>query len=213
MHQLLRLAAITLVLLLVATPAHAGMLALEFQGVTWLDSSINGTPIAFGTSYTIQVDFDPATQTPIEQGAAFYTATSIDITVGGTSYTVTNLSDFYMALIDATNPTYPGIYDPTFGDNSNSTGFGPSYTTATPAFSATDPTPTVFSGYSAADSFGNYATFSTDAGTLNLTYDADAGVNASISSVPEPSSLALCVIGGSIGLVVAWRRRQGPACV
>jgi hypothetical protein len=36
-------------------------------------------------------------------------------------------------------------------------------------------------------------------------------IGASINSVPEPSSLALFGIGGSIGLVVAWRRRKRAA--
>ena len=210
MRQSLRLDAITLVLLLATTPAHAGLLALDFQGVAWAGSSLNGTPIG-GTSFTVQVDFDPTTQTPIEQGAAFYAVTSIDVTVGGTSYAVTNLSDFSMALIDATNPTYPGIYDPGFYNSSDNSGFSPSYTTATPALSATDPTPTVFSGYSAADSFGNYATFSTADGPLILLYDINVGIDASINSVPEPSSLFLCGIGGSIGLVVARRHRKRAA--
>jgi PEP-CTERM motif len=206
-RPLIEAAAITLVLLLAATPAHAGLLALDFQGVAWADSSLNGTPIG-GTSFTVQIDFDPTTITPIEQGAAFYAVTSIDVAVGGTTYMVTNLSDFSMALIDATNPTYPGIYDPGFYNSSDNSGFSPSYTTATPAFSATDPTPTVFSGYSAADSFGNYATFSTADGPLILIYDNNVGIDASINSVPEPSSLAFCGIGVSIGLMVAWRRRQ-----
>jgi hypothetical protein len=85
---------------------------------------------------------------------------------------------------------------------------GPAYTTATPAFSAADPAPTVFSGYAGSQSFGNVLQFSTSAGPLILSFDLDVGVGASINSVPEPSSLALGGIGGSIGLVVAWRRRK-----
>jgi len=184
MRQLLRVAAMTFVLSFAVTPAHAGLLALDFQGIADPGSSLNGASID-GTDFTVQVDFNPATQVPVEQGAAFYTVMSIDVTLGGVSYTVTNVSDFYMALIDATNPTYPGIYDPTFGISSNASGFGPSYTMATPTFSATDPTPTVVSGYSAADSFGNYATFSTNAGPLVLLYNYYGGVSASIVSVPS----------------------------
>jgi hypothetical protein len=207
MRQLFRLAAITFVLPLVATPSHAGLLALDFYGIADPGSSLNGTSIA-GTAFFIQVDFDPATQTPIEQGAAFYAVTSIDVTVGGTSYSVTNLSDFSMSLVDATNPSIPGTYNLAFYNSSDNSGFGPSYTAATPAFSATDPTPTVFSGYSEPDSFGNYATFSTDAGPLTLIYNDYGGVSTSINSVPEPSSLVLFGISGSIGLAAAWMRRK-----
>jgi PEP-CTERM motif len=212
MRQLLRLAAITLVLLLATTPAHAGMLlALDFQGVTWVDSSIGGTPIDFGTSYTIQADFDPTTATILGQGVASYAVTSIAVTVGGTSYSVTDLSDFSIFLIDATNPYYPGLYNPSLSNNSDSTGFDPAYTMATPASSATDPTPTVFSGYDAEGPVGNIVDFSTGAGPLTLTFDIYSGIDTSINSVPEPSSLVLSGIGGAIGLVVAWRRRKRAA--
>jgi PEP-CTERM motif len=211
MRQLLRLAAITLVLFLAATPAHAGLLALDFQGEAWAFSSLDGTPIDFGTSYTIQADFDPATETFFSQGVASYAVASIAVTVGGTSYSVTDLSDFTIFLIDATNQYYPGLYNPSLSNNSDSTGFSPVYTTATPISSATDPTPTVFSGYDAAGPVGNIVDFSTDAGPLSLTFDIYGGVDASINSVPEPSSLVLCGIGGSIGLVVAWRRRKRAA--
>jgi hypothetical protein len=85
------------------------------------------------------------------------------------------------------------------------------YTTATPAFSAADPDPTVFSGYAPSQQFGNALELSTAAGPLILTFDINVGVDASINSVPEPSSLVLCGIGGSIGLVGAWRRRQRAA--
>jgi hypothetical protein len=213
MRQLLRLAAITFVMSLAATPAQAGLLALDLQGVTWIGSSLNGTPIDFGTSFTIQADFDPATGTSYGQGAAAYAPTSINVTVGSTSYTVTNLSDLSVFLIDATNPYYLG-YDYPALDNVSNPMFGEIagvYTTATPAFSAADPTPTVFSGYSPSQQFGNALELSTAAGPLILSFDISVGVDASINSVPEPSSLVLCGIGGSIGLVVAWRRRKRAA--
>jgi hypothetical protein len=212
MRHLLRLAAITLILLLAVTPARAGQLALDFQGVAWLESSIGGTPIVLD-SFTIQADFDPTTGTSYGQGAAGYAPTSIDVTVGSTSYTVTNLSDLSVFLIDATNPYYLGFDYPAL-DNVSNPMFGEIagvYTTATPAFSAADPTPTVFSGYSPSQQFGNALELSTAAGPLILSFDISVGVDASINSVPEPSSLVLCGIGGSIGLVVTWRRRKRAA--
>jgi hypothetical protein len=109
MRQLLRLAAITLVLFLARTPAHAGLLALEFQGVAAPPSSLGSTSFV-GDSFTIQADFDPTTGTTIQQGVVSYPVTSIDITVGGTSHTVTDPSDFTVFLIDATNTVTPGIY-------------------------------------------------------------------------------------------------------
>lgn len=143
-----------------------------------------------------------------------YAATSLAVTVGGTSYKVTDPGDFTLTPVDATNSVVPGYYYPLLDNDSGNTQFnepGPAYTTATPAFSAADPTPTVFSGYAGSQSFGNILEFSTAAGPLILSFDLDLGVDASITSVPEPSSLALCGIGGSIGLGVARRRRKRVA--
>ena len=216
MRQLLRLATVTLVLFLAAAPAHAGLLALEFQGVTFehFEGTPAGPPIANGTSFNVQADFDTTTGNTLQQGVVAYAVTSLVLTGGGTSYMVTDPSDYSVTLVDATNTVIPGFYYPLLDNNSGDTQvneIGPAYTMATPAFSATDPTPTVFSGYSQSQSFGNILTFSTAAGPVTLEVPIGLGVSASINSVPEPSSLALCGIGGSIGLAVARRRRKRVA--
>jgi hypothetical protein len=213
MRQLLRLATVTLVLLLAAVPAHAGLLALEFQGVIseHFEGTPAGPPIANGTSFNVQADFDTTTGTTIQPAVVAYAVTSLVLTGGGMSYTVTDPSDYSLTLVDATNTVVPGFYLPILDNNSGDTQLdelSPAYTTATPAFSATDPTPTVFSGYTGSQAFGNVLEFSTAAGPITLEFFLDVGVGASINSVPEPSSLVLCGIGGSIGLVVAWRRRN-----
>ncbi len=214
MRQLLRLAAITLVLLLAATPANAGLLALDFQGATFVhfEGSPAGPPIANGTSFNVQADFDTTTGTTLQQAVVAYAVTSVVLTGGGTSYTVTDPSDYSLTLVDATNTVVPGFYFPLLDNNSGDTQFtelGPAYTTATPTFSATDPTPTVFSGYTGSQSFGNILTFSTAAGPVTLYFDLNVGVGASINSVPEPSSLVLAGTAALAGLGLHSRRRRG----
>ena len=216
MRQLLRLATMTAVLLLAATPAHAGLLALDFQGATFVhfEGSPAGPPIPNGTSFNIQADFETTTGATLQPAVVAYEVTSLVLTGGGTSYTVTDPSDYSVTLVDATNTVVPGFYFPLLDNHSGDTQFtelGPAYTTATPAFSASDPTPTVFSGYTGSQAFGNILEFSTAAGPIILFFDLGVGVGASINAVPEPSSLALCGIGGSISLVVAWRRRKQAA--
>jgi hypothetical protein len=93
MHQLLRLAAITLVLFLAKTPAHAGLLALDFQGVAAPPSSLGSTSFV-GDSFTVQADFDPTKGNNLKQGVASYAVTSLAVTVGGTPYSVTDPSDY-----------------------------------------------------------------------------------------------------------------------
>jgi PEP-CTERM motif len=216
MRQLLRLATVALVLLFAAAPAHAGLLALDFQGVTFehFEGTPAGPPIANGTSFNVQADFDSTTGTTIQPAVVAYAVTSLVLTGGGMSYAVTDPSDYSLTLVDATNTVVPGFYLPILDNNSGDTQLdelSPAYTTATPAFSATDPTPTVFSGYTGSQAFGNVLEFSTAAGPITVEFFLDVGVGASINSVPEPSSLTLCGIGCSIGLVVAWRRRKRAA--
>jgi hypothetical protein len=216
MRQLLRLATITLVLSRAATPAHAGLLALDFQGAIPInvEGLPPGPPIAPGTLFNIQADFDPTTGTTLDPAVVSYAVTSVVLIGGSMSYTVTDPRDYDVTLIDATNAFVPGFYLPLLDNNSGTTlldEIGPAYSTATPAFSAADPIPTAFSGFTGSQSFGNVLTFSTAAGPITLFFSFDGGIGASIESVPEPSSLALCGIAVSIGLVVTWRRRKRAA--
>ena len=146
MHQLLRLAVMTLVLLLAATPAHAGLLALDFQGATFIhfQGMPPGPPIANGTSFNIQADFDTTTASTLQPGVVAYAVTSVILTGGGTSYTVTDPSDYSVTLVDARNAVVPGFYYPLLDNNSGNTQFteiGPAYTAATPAFRRGGPHP------------------------------------------------------------------------
>jgi MYXO-CTERM domain-containing protein len=211
MRQLLRLATVTLVLLLAAAPAHAGLLAIDFQGVTFehFEGTPAGPPIANGTSFNVQADFDTTTGTTLDPGVVSYAVTSVVLTGGGMSYTVTDPSDYSLTLVDATNTVVPGFYLPILDNNSGDTQLdelSPAYTTATPAFSAADPTPTVFSGFTGSQSFGNVLDFSTAAGPITLEFFLDVGVGASINAVPEPSSWVMGA-AGFLGLI-AYRRRR-----
>ena len=211
MRQLLRLATVTLFLLLAAAPAHAGLLAIDFQGVTFehFEGTPAGPPIANGTSFNVQADFDTTTGTTLDPGVVSYVVTSVVLTGGGMSYTVIDPGDYSLTLVDATNTVVPGFYLPILDNNSGDTQLdelSPAYTTATPAFSAADPTPTVFSGFTGSQSFGNVLDFSTAAGSITLEFFLDVGVGASINAVPEPSSWVMGA-AGFLGLI-AYRRRR-----
>jgi hypothetical protein len=152
-------------------PAHAGPLSLDFQGSTFVhfEGSPAGPPIANGTRFDVQADFDPTTGTILQQGVAAYAVTALVLIGGGTSYTATDPSDYFVTLVDDTNTVAPGFYYPLLDNNSGDTQFdelGPAYTAATTAFSATDPTPTVFSGYMGSQAFGNILELSTAAGPI-----------------------------------------------
>jgi hypothetical protein len=186
-------------------------LALNIDGVTAVGSSLAGNPISPGTSFEVQAIF-PNTPYGTGTGVGSYVPTSITAVVGGTSYSVSTLSNFYVELID---PAYGyGFQYVSILENATQA-FEPEYTTATPALDATAATPTVFSGYYGSDTSGGSTslTMSTAAGDLTLVYSAVAGVSSSITNpsaaVPEPSSLYIAVPGGLavVGIALIRRRR------
>lgn len=190
-------------------------LVLNFDGVTAAGSSLAGNPISPGTSFEVQATF-PNTPVGTVTGEGLYVPTSITAVVGGTSYSVSTLSNFYVQLID---PAYGhGFQYISILENATQA-FEPEYTTATPALDATAATPTVFSGYYGSDTSGGSTslTMSTAAGDLTLVYNAVAGVSSSITNsttaVPEPSSLHLAVLGGLAGVGIALIRRRRAVAV
>jgi hypothetical protein len=209
MRRLLGFTLAALLFSIAGAPAQAGLLVLDFQGVTSTSSSLGSTPITPGTSYEVQATFDTATGTFYPNVKQYsYLPTSITATVGGTSYTVTDPGDFFVVLVGPINPQFPGLYLAGLLNNLDLSFFAPDYTTATPSLDISAPTPTVFSGYHG--SLRHELNFSTTAGSLSLDYDPTVGINTSIigvSTVPEPSSLLMTSVGGLMALGI-WRRRR-----
>ena len=112
---------------------------------------------------------------------------------------MTGLRDGSIFLINATIQDFPGLYYPGQDQARVSRAFQPDGS----ALSGRKARPTYL--------FGNILTFSIAAGYLTPRFHGTGGVDTSINSVPEPSSLVLCGIGGPIGLVVACRRRKRAA--
>jgi hypothetical protein len=192
-------------------------LALNLDGVTDVGSSLAGNPISPGTSFEVQAIF-PNTPVGTITGEGLYMPTSITAVVGGTSYSVSTLSNFYVQLID---PAYGHGFQYISVLENATQAFEPEYTTATPALDATAATPTVFSGYYGSDTSGGSTslTMSTAAGDLTLVYNAAVGVSSSITNsvtttaVPEPSTLHIAVLGGLAGAGIALIRRRRAVAV
>jgi hypothetical protein len=190
-------------------------LALNLDGVTDVGSSLAGNPISPGTSFEVQAIF-PNTPVGTITGEGLYMPTSITAVVGGTSYSVSTLSNFYVQLID---PAYGHGFQYISVLENATQAFEPEYTTATPALDATAATPTVFSGYYGSDTSGGSTslTMSTAAGDLTLVYNAAVGVSSSITNsitaAPEPSSLHIAVLGGLAGVGIALIRRRRAVAV
>jgi hypothetical protein len=194
--------------------ARADFLALNYQGETSTGSSLNGTPIAPDTSYTIQAIFS----TPpnhVETDFGIYFVSSITAVVGGTTYTEKVPTNYAVELGGPENEIFQpfGSYFPVIENIGpiGPMGFVPIYSTpSTAGWSATDPTPTQFSIANYLDAGpNNNIQFTTAAGPLVLDFDSVTGINASITAVPvpEPSSLAVAGIATLAGLAV-WARRR-----
>ena len=189
----------------VSQTAAASTFDLNYQGLTD-QSSINGNAIATGTSYELQIGFDPSLGEVVFQGIVQYEPTSISLEIGGTPYTVTSLDESLFVLVDGSNSAYPGFNIPFFESGPDNSAFFPAYTgTSTAGWSASDVTPTVFTGYFGAGA--EVLDLPTTAGPLVLDFNADEGINASITAVPEGSSFAFLLLGmAALGLGFAMRR-------
>lgn len=193
-----------LVLAFVAGQAQAEMLTVNYHSTT-VASSLNGNPIPDGTHFTVHASFDSTPfHTVIGQGD--YLVTGITAVVGGTPYMANFLpGEFTFVLID---PLSGGGHDiAPYVPYLVSTGYGafiPLYTMATPAVSGRSASPTVFSGY---ESYKYYNTLflSTSSGDLVLSFGNNSP-DASITDVPEPSTLSMALLGSLVGIAFVRRR-------
>jgi hypothetical protein len=190
--------------------AQAALWSLNYDGLTATGStSTDGTAISNGTAFSVHAIFSDTTGRNGGTGQAYYQPSAINLTVGGTSYSVTagipgkyitgSLDKFIVGLADPSN--FIGAYRPSLDIFSEY--FYPSYKTATPALDAAHPSATIFSGFS--HDYFHSLTFSTAEGSLKLVYDNALGVNASITAVPEPEEWAMMLVGSGL---ISWQLRR-----
>lgn len=196
---------------LAAGQAQAGQLNLD--GLTVGSSLLGPDGVTTITSFADGTNFEILAQIPdvpdsTGTGFAVYSPLAITVDVGPSIYQV-DLSGggFSVELFDPTN-SFSGTYMASLFWGG--TGLSPEYTTSTPPnFDATAPltTSVLFSGY-----IGSYPGFSsldlpvTGGDYLVLGYDPAVGVNASLSSIPEPGTLVL--LGAGLLALGSLRRRR-----
>jgi hypothetical protein len=145
---------------------------------------------------------------PEVPGIVGYQPSAINLTVGGTSFSVTagsnpgSVGDYIVVLADPS--TGYGGYVPELAANVGTGVFVPVYGTTTPALDISNPSATVFSIYKG--SYASSLTFSTVGGNLTLAYDNVVGVNTSITAaVPEPEEWAMMLVGSGL---ISWQLRR-----
>jgi hypothetical protein len=189
--------------------AQAALWSLNYDGLTAAGStSTDGTAISKGTAFSVHAIFSDTTGVKGEDGFYIYSPSAVNLTVGGTSYSVTagSIGDYVVGLTDPTSSyrTYSPIL---YSSASDSGGFEPFYGKTTPALDVAHPSPTAFSQYHFSE-FYNYSSmsFSTVGGNLTLGYEAWVGVNTSITAaVPEPEEWAMMLVGSGL---ISWQLRR-----
>jgi len=180
--------------------ASAAIFLGTYTGITADGSTLNSGAIPVGTPFTVKTLFSPTLSESLGQGARRF-GSIVTATVDSIDYVAPGY--YTLDLMDGTNTLLGGAYvahvtnDP--DNTSGFTGFFPGYLSATPAFSVEDLSPTVFGPYYASLSTSlPITTLSGD--SLLLQYDSSAGVQFSITAVPEPASLGLLASCGMMAL-------------
>ena len=198
-----RLLASVVVLALAAGQADAGLLSLNFHSQT-MGSSLGGAPIPDGLDFDVRAIFLDDFDFQSDPGIGLFLVTQIDVKITGIPIPVIfSLFDYGAYVFD---PSLALGYVPALAAVGGGGALAPAYSAATPPISGDAPTTTVFSDY-----LGSVETaifFPTIFGDLILDYGTNP-VEASITAVPEPSTLSMCaILVGLVGLTSVRRRRK-----
>ncbi|MFM8222740.1 MAG: hypothetical protein ACKOJF_27855, partial [Planctomycetaceae bacterium] len=147
------------------------MLALRMSGETFQGASFAGTLFADDTPWSLVAEFDSADLTT--SGGTVYDAplSSLTVVVGTTTYTAVAPNTLLVYL-----SSVPGIYYLGIADSSSNALVPQFLVSSDPNWSASNPTPTVFSNFAGIQSL--YFTMATSNGLLILATDVQPAVQA-----------------------------------
>lgn len=198
-----------------AVPAPATMMYLNYTGSFGPTTTLGGVPLGAETPFSIKAGFDSAANIfpdPNATGVGFFSATSFSISLLNATYTAAPAPTLNVGL---GNPVVPmGSYAAGIQDTGDS-GFLSLFSAATPAFSASAPTPSILSGFKTTlDLIQAPLIIALDGGAGNLDikdFGRTSPFTAELTAVPEPGQWAmmgvtLCGVAG-FGLR-QWRSRR-----
>ena len=181
---------------------EAGILRLNMSGLTDFGTSSSNGPVAYGTPWSLEADFDTASVGILPASTSYGApAFNVKVVVGGITYAATNALDVVLSLSGSLMPGIQG-----------SGGLSAFYNTVTPSnWDPSAPTPVVFGSLSGF--FDNELSIDSGNGSSLLLTAQFASNSASITSasspaVPEPSLVSLAIGGAAFGLVALRRRAR-----
>jgi hypothetical protein len=206
-----RLLAVVFIAAIAASQAQAGTLTENFSGSFGPTTTLGGVALGTDTAFTFHAAFDTTTGISFGQGIELFPVTSFTIDIAGQgTFTGIPNADLNVALIDPTFGAFGNAYAVGIFDHTLDFGFEGIFSTATPGFSVTAPTPSVFSGFERSISGPNY-NIPLVGVTGGLVFNGLGSAIPTVSltgSVPEPSSLVLGSLAALGGLGVRARRRR-----
>jgi len=181
---------------------EAGILRLNMSGLTGLNTTTSNGPVAYGTPWSLEADFDTASVGILPASTSYGApAFNVKVVVGGITYAATNALNVVLSLGGSPMPGIQG-----------SGGLSAFYNTVTPSnWDPSAPTPVVFGSFSSY--FGNGVSIDVGNGLFLDLKAQFASNSASITSasspaVPEPSLVSLAIGGAAFGLVALRRRAR-----
>jgi hypothetical protein len=192
--------------------AEAGLLVENLTGSFDAATTLGGVALGADTAFALQASFDTSTGSSFGNGIQYFSVISLTIDIAGHgTFIGIPSSALNVLLIDPSS--FLGAYGVGLFDPNNS-GFYYSFSTATPLITAAAPTATTFSGPMENNADGYTISLVGVTGGLAITDNSlgTAVATASLTAVPEPSSLALAGTAVTIaalgGGLLRGRRKQ-----
>ncbi len=207
MKRLCVIATAFVLLTLASGSVGASTLTLNFSGVFDPTTTLGGTALGADTSFSYNAIFDTTTGIPVATGnEMFPTVATVNIAGFGT-FTSAPGDDLYVGLSDPSSGN--NYYETVLSNHAVTSTFGSAYTTATPPITAADPIPTTFSGFFVSGGKLPFTiTLAGGAGDLVVNGLTAAPTTASLTAVPEPSTLTLSGIGLVLIGLASWHRAR-----
>jgi hypothetical protein len=202
-----RIALSILLIIMIPSITRAAILTANLSGVFSAESTLGGTPFGVDTPFVMRALFDTTTDVePSLVTGLFDAVVEFDIDGIGTFQSDPTGDVNLLTYVDG---VFNGIG---LSDSDITNGFIAYYESAVPPFDPSFPWPSELSTYlSSSVSLPFTIALSNGNGDLIIRGIESFDDNASLSSNPEPSTIAIWSLLGLVGLGYGWRKKRKAA--